>query len=143
SASYQRTDGNSLSAALSTDRQLAPSSNWYNSKDKLDTASLRLFSDGSDALSTDLAVCGKLVGSRPTPLNGNDFMAATIRTPTGGTILLGPDEFRHSNELDNDLLNVKAQANYLRGKHLFTAGVEFEQLRVRNLFIATTNGAAE
>src|SRR6185295_15935393 len=107
--------------------------------------------DWSDKLSTEVEVGAKLVESRVPPLNGNGFMAATIRTkhpedmtlPQTGVILLGPDEFRHANELDNDVLHGKVQFNYLKGKHLLTGGIDYELLRVRNLFVPTSNGAAQ
>lgn len=148
SVSYQRTAGNSISqASTSTDTTLSLSSNWYNAKDDLNTVALRLFSDWSDKLSSEVEVSGKLVSSRVPPTNGNDFAAVTIRTldPNGatGTIVLGPDEFRHANELDNDLFHVRGQATYLQNSHLITAGVEFDKLYVDNLFVAGSNGVAE
>jgi outer membrane receptor for ferrienterochelin and colicin len=139
-ASYQRTAGTQDSSSASSDSTLSLSSNWYNQADTLNAMALRLFSDWSDALSTQVEINGKLVSSRPDPLNGNGFMAAQIRTAAGGTILLGPDDFRHTNRLDNDLLHAKAEANYLAGKNLVTGGVEYELLHIDNLFIADTNG---
>jgi opacity protein-like surface antigen len=140
--SYQRTAGTQDSSSASTDQTLTLSSNWYDEADTLHTFSARVFSDWSDKLSTQVEVDGKLVSSRPTPLNGNGFMAAQIRTAGGGTITLGPDDFRHTNRLDNDLFHAKAEANYLEGKHLITGGLEYELLRIDNLFIADTNGGA-
>jgi hypothetical protein len=141
-ASYQRTAGTQDSSSASTASQLSLSSNWYDEKDTLHTFSGTLFSNWSDKLSTQLQVNGKLVSSRPTPLNGNGFMAAQIRTPEGGTILLGPDDFRHTNFLDNDLLHGKFEANYLASSHLLTGGLEYERLYIDNVFIADTNGGA-
>src|SRR5262249_35271607 len=129
-------------SSASTDTNLSLSSNWYNQADTLNTLGVRLYSDWSSKLSTQLDVNGKLVSSRPNPLNGNGFMAAQIRTAGGGTILLGPDDFRHTNRLDNDLFHTKAEANYLEGKHLVTGGLEYELLHIDNLFIADTNGGA-
>ncbi len=138
--SYQRTAGNQDTSSSSTASILSLSSNWYDEQDTLQTFAAQLFSDWSDKLSTQLVVDGKLVASRPTPLNGNGFMAAQIRTATGGTIVLGPDDFRHTNSLDNDLFHTKLEANYLAGQHLLTAGLEYELLKIDNLFIADTNG---
>ena len=140
--SYQRTGGNAISATSSSTTSLPLSSDWFNAVDTLNTFAGRLFSDWSEQLSTELEVNGKLVGNQVQPLNGNGFMQATIKTPEGGQIVLGPDQFRHSNSLDNSTIHAKASANYLAGNHLFTAGVEYEQLHIDNLFIAATNGAA-
>ncbi|HSK04183.1 MAG TPA: TonB-dependent receptor [Kofleriaceae bacterium] len=142
-AVYQRTAGNQIQNTFSSQTTLPLSSTWYDADDTLHTFSGRVFSNWSDDLSTELEVSGKLVSSRVNPLSGNAFMAATIRTADGGTILLGPDEFRHNNELDNDVLFSKAEANYLRGRHLFTGGVQYEHLFVRNLFVPTSYGAVE
>jgi Carboxypeptidase regulatory-like domain/TonB-dependent Receptor Plug Domain/TonB dependent receptor len=141
---YQRTAGNQLQQNVGpSETTLALSSNWYDADDTLQTFSGRLFSTWSDKLSTELEASGKLVSSRVSPLSGREFMAATIRTATGGTILLGPDEFRHNNELDNDVFHTKAEVNYLTGPHLVTGGIEYERLFVRNLFVPRSYGTAE
>jgi hypothetical protein len=146
---YQRTGGNSVQATGSSNATLPLSSNWYDAQDTLNTFSGRLFSDWSDQLSTQVEANAKLVSSRVPPLNGNGFMSAAIRTmdPAGttsqGTILLGPDEFRHVNTLDNDVFHTKAEANYLSGNHLLTAGAEYELLRIKNLFVPASNGVAQ
>lgn len=140
---YQRTAGNQIQPTTSSDTTLPLSSNWYDADDTLHTFSGRLFSTWTEQLSTEIEASGKLVSSRVNPLSGNQFMAATIRTMGGGTILLGPDEFRHANELDNNVLYGKAEANYLAGSHLITGGLLYEHLFVRNLFVPTSNGAVE
>ena len=139
---YQRSGGNAISATSASSTSLPLSSDWYNALDTLHTFSGRLFSDWSEQLSTELEVNGKIVTNQVAPLNGNGFMQATIKTPEGGQIVLGPDQFRHSNSLDNDTFHAKATANYLAGNNLLTGGVEYELLHIDNLFIAATNGAA-
>jgi hypothetical protein len=141
-ATYQRTGGNAFIATSSSQTSLPLSSDWYNALDTLQTFSGRLLSDWSTKLSTEVEADGKIVTNKVDPLNGNGFMQATIKTPEGGQIVLGPDQFRHSNSLDNDTFHAKAVANYLEGNHLVTAGAEYELLHIDNLFIAATNGAA-
>ncbi len=142
-ASYQRTAGDADTPANSSNAsQLSLASDWYTQADTLNAFSARLYSDWSDQLSTQAIFDGKLVSSRPTPLYGNGFMAAQIRTAEGGTILLGPDDFRQTNLLDNNILHGKLEASYLAGKHLVTGGLEYEELFINNLFIADTNGGA-
>jgi hypothetical protein len=142
SFNYQRTKGNVINPTANNDTTLPLSSNWYNANDTLNTGVLRLFSDWTDKLSTEVEVSGKLVANRQKPLNGNQFAAMSVRTPTGGFVLLGPDEFRHANRLDNDLYHVKAQANYLLANHLVTGGAEYDRLMVDNLFVAASRGVA-
>jgi len=149
---YQRTGGNQIQQTNSSDTNLPLTSNWYDARDTLNTGSARLFSDWSDQLSTEIEFNTKLVSSRVPPLDGNGFMAATIRVcgptempdltcpTTAGTIVLGPDEFRHVNTLDDDIYHGKAEANYLSGRHLLTVGGEWELLKIKNLFVPASNG---
>jgi hypothetical protein len=142
-ATYLHNGGDQIQEAFANSTILPLTSQWYDAVDTLDSGSVRWFSDLSDRLSTELSVSGKAVSSRVPPLQGNGFMAATIFTPEGGQIKLGPDDFRHTNVLDTDLLQGRGVANYLAGNHLVTGGVEYELLHVHNLFIPDTNGAAQ
>ena len=140
---YQRSSGNVVQDAPAFGTQLPLTSNWYDAKDTLHAFSLRLNSDWTSNLATEAEFAGKVVDSRPTPLNGNEFMEATITTPDGGTVILGPDSSRHNNRLDNDLLHGKIHADYLLGTHLLLGGVEYDSLSVFNLFVASSQGEAE
>jgi Carboxypeptidase regulatory-like domain/TonB dependent receptor-like, beta-barrel/TonB-dependent Receptor Plug Domain len=139
-ASYLRNSGNQIQQAGATALILPLTSQWFDAQDTLNAGTVRWFSDVTDRLSTEVSVSGKSVRSRVPPLEGNGFMAATILTPEGGQIKLGPDDFRHTNLLDNDLLQARASANLLAGNHLVTSGLEYELLHVNNLFIPDTNG---
>lgn len=146
---YQRTAGNQIQPTNSSESTLPLSSQWYDADDTLHTFSGRVFSSWSDKLSTELEASGKLVASRVNPLSGNQFMQATINIANdpadntdNGRILLGPDQFRHNNELDNDVLFTKAEANYLTGRHLITGGFQYERLFIRNLFVPASYGVA-
>lgn len=153
SAIYQRTGGNQIQQTNSSDTNLPLTSNWYDARDTLNTGSLRLFSDWSDQLSTQLEFNTKLVSSRVPPLEGGGFMQAAINVcgpdnedadlncmTRPGRITLGPDEFRHTNTLDDDIYHGKAEANFLSGRHLLTGGLEWELLRIKNLFVPGSNG---
>ncbi len=143
SVSYQRTKGDAIQNTGASDTILPLSSNWYTATDTLNTLAVRLFSDWSDKFSSELEASAKLVANRQVPLNGNDFAAVTIRTPAGGQILLGPDEFRHANELDNDVYHARAQGNLLAGNHLITGGAEFDTIVIDNLFVSASHGVAD
>jgi len=141
---YQRTGGNAVQVGNgATPTSLPLSSNWYDAQDTLNTFTGRLFSDWTDKLSTEVEANAKLVSSRVPSLNGNNFMAASITTATPGTIIrLGPDNSRHANQLDNDVIHGKAEANYVLGENLFTGGVEYERTYIDNLFIQNALGNA-
>lgn len=143
SAKYQRTSGNVVRDGFSNDRILSLTSNWYDQDETLNAFALKVFSNWTDQLSTEAEFSGKLVANRQNPLNGNEFMEAEIGTEDGGTIVLGPDVFRHANRLDNDTFHAKIEANYLLGRHLITGGVEYDVLDVFNLFVPFSRGAVE
>ena len=142
-AKYQRTAGNVIQDAPAFGTELPLTSNWYDQRDELHAFSLRANSDWTSNFATEVEFSGKIVDSRPTPLNGNDFAQMTVFTPDGGSVVLGPDPFRHANELDNDLLHGKVQGDYLLGTHLLVAGVEYDYLNTFNLFVASSRGEAE
>jgi hypothetical protein len=141
---YQRTGGNSVQVGnAATPTSLPLSSNWYDAQDTLNTFTGRFFSDWTDKLSTEVEFNAKLVQSRVPSLNGNDFMAASITTSTPGTIIrLGPDNSRHANQLDNNVIHGKAEANYVLGENLLTGGFEYERTYIDNLFIQNALGTA-
>lgn len=141
--SYQRTGGNAIQLGNSASTTRLPlSSDWYDAQDTLNTFTARVNSDWTNQLSTTVEANAKVVSSRVPPLKGLDFMQATITTSTNPTnsLVLGPDSFRHANLLDNDVLHTKAEANYLLGANLFTAGVEYERTYIDNLFVPNSLG---
>jgi hypothetical protein len=142
SAKYQRTSGNVLQDSPAFGTNLPLTSNWYDQRDGLHAFAARVNSDWTTNLATEAEISGKIVDSRPTPVNGNGFQEATITTPDGGTIVLGPDPFRHANELDNDALHGKVQADYLLGTHLLVGGVEYDYVNIFNLFVPSSHGEA-
>ncbi len=143
SLTYQRTGGNLVRASRARSGNLPLTSNWFDQRDTLNSFSVKLLSDWTSNLSTHLELSGKIVDARPEPLSGNDFATAEISTADGGTVVIGPDPFRHANQLDNNLLHLKAEANYLLRTHLITGGLEYDRLGIFNLFVPFSNGVAE
>jgi hypothetical protein len=142
SVAYQRTEGNEIitsnnSASLN---QIAAPSGWYNRAITLDSTSLQLFSDWNEWFSTEFKVARKEVEVRQDSLQGTDFAEMRIRTPTGGTMFIGPDEFRHANYLTNDLDQIKLKGNFFLGDHTVTVGYEREMLDIFNLFVPRSQG---
>ncbi len=141
---YQRTEGNELvvnstnnNPALS---RLGSPSNWYDRAILMETASLQLFSDWNEYVSTEFKFARKEVETAQVSLFGTDFGEMQIRTPSGGTVYIGSDEFRHANELTNDIDSVKLKANVFLGEHTLTVGYEREMLDIFNLFVARSQG---
>ena len=144
SLSYQRTEGNELIVNTtnnnpSTNRLGAPS-NWYDRAILMETASLQLFSDWNELFSTELKIARKEVDTSQVSLFGTDFGEMIIRTPTQGQVFIGSDEFRHANELTNDIDSIKLKGNFFLGDHTIMVGYEREMLDIFNLFVPRSEG---
>ncbi len=138
----QRSEGNGIvdpNSSATNNRASAPS-NWYTRGFVLDSYSLQVFSDWSDAISTELKLGRKKVKAFQDSLKGTDFAEFEISTPTGGIVHVGPDRFRHANAGANDLDQLKLKADWRLGNHTLTAGYELERLDVFNLFVSESEG---
>ena len=58
----------------------------------------------------------------------------------GGTIYIGPDDSRQSNDLDYETTTVKVAGTYYLDQHTITGGYEYEKLEVFNQFVQQTQG---
>jgi len=141
SATYQRAEGSEIRDFFTspTTRTAALLSNRYTMKETLTAYSAQLFSDWSDNFSTEIKFGKKIVDTRQESVSP-DSPAMTISTAGGGTIRLGPDQFRHANELDNDTRFIKVKGDYYLGDHTITAGYEQEKTDVDNLFVFWSKG---
>lgn len=124
------------------DDELGLSSNFYQSGNEIDSYSLRLFSDWSDNFSTEVRVSRIENKDVQDSLNGVDFQEFEITTPGGGTLFLGPDEFRQGNDLQTTTDQVKIAGFLSAGDHNFTIGAEYDRYDVFNLFVQSANGVA-
>jgi len=142
SLAWQRTEGNEVvtsNNSTSLNRVSAPS-NWYNRAILMESTSLQLFSDWNEWFSTELKLARKEVDTSQDSLFGTDFAEMQIRTLSGGTMYLGPDEFRHANALTNDLDTIKLKGSLFLGDHTLTVGYEREMLDIFNIFLPRSSG---
>lgn len=142
SLSFQRSEGNEIiqTNSSASQRRISTPSNWYNRGFTLDQVSLQVFSDWSERFSTEFKVGRKKVDAFQDSLQGTDFAEMQIATPSGGTIYLGPDQFRQANAGENDLDQVKIKGQWLLGNHTLVAGYELEKLDIFNLFVPNSEG---
>lgn len=142
---YQDTIGdNVIPQNTSTSRNnLGLSSNWYRRQEDLEVYSGRLFSEWTDQLSTEIKVSYLDRVTGQDSLNGTDFAQFEIETPAGGTIFLGPDQFRHANRLEVNVWNLKFKTEYSTGDHLLKLGYERDMLDVFNIFARKSEGIAQ
>ncbi|XUU61137.1 TonB-dependent receptor [Erythrobacter sp. HA6-11] len=141
---YQRTREDFVTPQNTNARfnELGLSSNYYQSGNKIDSYSLRLFSDWSDNFSTEIRLSRIDNSDKQDSLGGTDFQQFEIETPSGGSIFVGPDSFRQANELEVVTDQVKIAGFLTAGNHNFTIGAEYDRFDVFNLFIQDGNGSA-
>ena len=144
SLAYQRTEGNELIVNNTNNNpalfRLGAPSNWYDRAILMETASLQVFSDWNEFFSTELKLARKEVDTAQVSLFGSDFGEMIITTEDGGTVYIGSDEFRHANELANDIDSIKLTGIFFLGGHALTVGYEREMLDIFNFFVPRSQG---
>lgn len=154
-AAINEQDGNSFLGDRSVD-ELGFSSSWYNNSEEVDSYIGHLFSDWTPNLSTEFKLAYTTQDTGQNPLNGAEFPLFTVRISEAergvdangdgdlndniANISLGPDTFRHGNELSQEFLQIKAKAEYVAGNHTFKVGFEHEDVDVNNLFSPNSEG---
>ncbi|HEU4517552.1 MAG TPA: TonB-dependent receptor, partial [Steroidobacteraceae bacterium] len=144
SLSYQRTEGNELIVNTTNNNpslsRLGAPSNWYDRAILMETAALQVFSDWNEVFSTELKLARKEVDTSQVSLFGTDFGEMLVTTTDGGTVYIGSDEFRHANELTNDIDSIKLKGSFFVGDHTLMVGYEREMLDIFNIFVPRSEG---
>jgi hypothetical protein len=108
---------------------------------KTHSVALQLSSIFSNKISNELIV--GYVSQLDQPVyKGSPFPSLYIRTSNPNatntstqTLVLGAEQFRHYNELEQDVIELTNNFNYFLGDHTITAGVKADFFKFRNLFI--------
>ncbi|MDP3495529.1 MAG: TonB-dependent receptor [Hyphomonadaceae bacterium] len=141
---YNYNDGFNFSSSDDNATQIVDGNHYYERGAKLESYTGQLFSDWTDALSTEFRVSRLELANRQNSVAGPEFGEIQIGIPLSngrtGTVYLGSDDSRHRNKLDYEVMSYKAALNYVVEDHLFTAGVEREELEVFNLFLQEVEG---
>ncbi len=147
---YISTEGNTIREQngnnfLASDNTLGASSAWYDRSEKVESVIAHVFSDWTDDLSTEFKIGRTTQSTGQNSLNGAEFpsMAVFLREVDGDEnyLVIGPDRFRHGNELDQEFFQIKAVAEYIAGDHILKAGFEREEVDVNNLFAQNSEGS--
>ena len=154
SFTYQSTEESDVSTSSSSF-----DSAYYDVPLEVEAMTFALYSDWSDRLSTTLRisntefvrgqVCG--AGTDQPEISLRDWTPADLAgTPLAGlvdangnipsTIVGGCDAYRHANDYDDSRLVIFGSADYTWNNHVFTAGGEYEQFELYNLFVYSSNG---
>ena len=138
---YNWNDGFSISQSDGGSSRLSLSNHFYERGAEFTNVVGSLYSDWTDDFSTELRIGHTDLDNRQQSLDAaSGFAEAQIRTDTGGTIYIGPDDSRQSNDLNYTVFNFKLAGTYFLGDHEITAGVEYEETDVFNLFMQHTVG---
>lgn len=112
-----------------------------------DSYSLRLFSNWTDNLSTEVRVSRNDVTDRQGPFGGGEAQDANpiprlvVGTGNDDAILAaGPGTFRAANALEVETDQIRLKADYVLGNHTLTAGYELDSVNVFNLFVPEATG---
>ena len=121
---------------------LGSPSTWYDRSEETNAYAVQVFSDWGDRFSTEVKVAYSEQITGQISLASSDVANFEITTPEG-TISIGPDFFRHANELENELWQIKAKGEYDFGDHLLKFGFERDDQTTFNLFVPGSEGAYE
>lgn len=147
---YLLTDGNTIQEQngnnfLTSDNVLGASSAWYDNSERVESFIGHVFSDWTANFSTQVKIASTTQATGQDSLSGNEFpnFAVFLREVDGDEnyLTIGPDRFRHGNELDQDFMQYKFVAEYSVGDHILKAGYEREEVDVNNLFAQNSEGS--
>lgn len=139
---YNYNDGYALSQSDADNDELALSSHFYERGAEFTSIVASLYSDWSDDFSTEVRIGKSELDARQESLDAASGFGEFQITygDNEDTVYIGPDDSRHSNDLDWDNLTVKLSGTYYLDQHTITGGYEYENLNVFNLFVQHTEG---
>ena len=148
SLTYQNTDGVRIIDDFTFFRNptfASPSSHRFTNRAELTALSLNVFSDWTDNFSTTFKYSNKEVATDNRSVGADGVGEAHISTlsPNGqsGTIHIGPDHFRHANDLDNDRVTYNLTGTYAVNDDVtLTFGYERDELDTFNQFVPWSKG---
>ena len=100
-----------------------------------------LYSDWTDNFSTQVRASYLELDNRQISIDGLQFGEMQITAPAADPsqpaviVYLGSDDSRQANQMSYDVTSLKFKGNYYRGDHVYTFGVEREDIDIFNVFI--------
>jgi hypothetical protein len=138
---YNYNDGFRISQSDDFSSAITYDGHFYEAGAEFESVVASVYSDWSSDFSTELRIASSKLDGRQTSLDADTgFSEVSINTPAGGTVFLGPDDSRQSNDLNYDTQNFKLAGTYYLGDHTLTGGIEYENLDIFNLFVQHTVG---
>jgi hypothetical protein len=139
---YQNTDGNTISASGASRFGYAFNDRYYERANELTSIVASVYSNWSDNFSTEFRLGSSKVENGQVPFTSDaSFGDVQIIDAFGSIdINLGADQFRQANSLENTTRNAKLAGTYILGDHELTAGVEYQETEVFNIFVPRSQG---
>ncbi len=138
---YNYNDGNTVSQSDTGSSRVSLSNHFYDQSAEFTSIIGSVYSDWSDDFSTEIRIGKSELDATVQSIDAaSSFGEMQISTGNGGTVYIGPDDSRQSNDLDYDTTTFKVAGTYYLDQHTITAGYEFEELDVFNLFVQHTEG---
>ncbi|MEG3758372.1 TonB-dependent receptor [Pseudoalteromonas carrageenovora] len=138
---YNYNDGNTVSQSDTGSSRVSLSNHFYDQSAEFTSIIGSVYSDWSDDFSTEVRIGKSELDATVQSIDAaSSFGEMQISTGNGGTVYIGPDDSRQSNDLDYDTTTFKVAGTYYLDQHTITAGYEFEELDVFNLFVQHTEG---
>lgn len=147
-ATYQRLEETNVESDVGTN-QLTGLNSFEDEGTVSDYYSLRLYSDWTDRISTEIRVSRSEVGDKQGPVGGGEAqdttpivrLAVGVQGPTeNGILATGPGIFRSANQLDTKIDQARFLMNIDADDHKIKLGAEINDLEVFNLFAINATG---
>ncbi|TPV56495.1 TonB-dependent receptor [Aestuariibacter sp. GS-14] len=133
---YNWNDGFTISESDTGTTRLSYDGHFYERGAEIETIVASVYSDWTPDFSTEFRIGKTKLDNRQISVDAaTGFGEVQVRTDSGVTVYLGPDDSRQANDLNWDNLTFKLAGTYLLGDHTITAGIEYEDLDVFNLFM--------
>jgi len=136
---YNYYDGFQDRASDSDSNEFEFANHYYVKGSESETTTLKLASQWTDALSTELFYShNEMIDSQVTkgPKDFGDFQIDI----GNNTVYLGADDSRQANALNTESDYLRIVGTYLLGDHVITAGYETEELTIFNQFVQHSRG---
>ena len=138
---YNWNDGFNISESDTGTSRLSFDGHFYERGAEIETIVASVYSDWTPDFSTELRIGQTKLDNRQISVDADTgFSEMQINLGNGTVVYLGPDDSRQSNDLNWDNLTFKFAGTYLLGDHTITAGIEYEDLDVFNLFVQQSRG---
>ena len=132
---YNWNDGYTISESDTGTSRLSFDGHFYERGAEIETITASVYSDWTSDFSTELRIGKTTLDNRQNSVDAATGFGEVQISAGGTTVYLGPDDSRQANDLNWDNLTFKLAGTYLLGDHTITAGVEYEDLDVFNLFM--------